>query len=87
VEEARQYSAVTLWLTFILVMMSLTFGWAAYRGFARGSTNLPLKLIAIEEFDRDSIYFWGVMAFNILASLGLAVVAVLAYVNDWGKIS
>jgi hypothetical protein len=77
---------VTLWLTFILVMMSLTFGWAAYRGFARGSTSLPLKL-AIEEFDRDSIYFWGVMAFNVWASLGLALVAVLAYVNDWGTIS
>jgi len=73
-------------MTFILGAMSLTFGWAAYRGLARGSTNLPLKLIAIEEFDRDSIYFWGVMGFNILAFLGLALAAVLAYVNDWGSI-
>jgi len=78
---------VTLWLAFILAVMSLTFGWAAYRGFARGSTNLPLKLIGIEEFDRASIYFWGVMAFNILAFLGLAAAAVLAYANDWGSIS
>ena len=78
---------MTLWLTFILGIMSLIFGWAAYRGFTRGSTNLPLKLIAIEEFDRDSIYFWGVMALNVLASFGLAVAAVLAYLNDWGEIS
>jgi hypothetical protein len=87
VEKARQYSAVTLWLTFMLGMMSLTFGWAAYRGFVRGSTNLPLKLIGIEEFDKHSIYFWGVMAFNILAFLGFAAAAVLAYANDWGSIS
>ena len=46
-----------------------------------------MKLIAIEEFDRDSIYFWGVMALNVLASFGLAVAAVLAYLNDWGEIS
>ena len=78
---------MTLWLTFILGIMSLIFGWAAYRGFTRGSTNLPLKLIAIEEFDRDSIYFWWVMALNVLASFGLAVAAVLAYLNDWGEIS
>jgi len=78
---------VTLWLTFILALMSLTFGWATYRGFTRGSTNLPLQLMGIEEFDRDSIYFWGVMGFNILASLSLAVVAVLAFTNDWGSIS
>jgi hypothetical protein len=53
----------------------------------KGSTNLPLKLIAIEEFDRDSIYFWGVMGFNILACVGLGIAALLAYLNDWGKIS
>jgi hypothetical protein len=28
-----------------------------------------------------------VMGFNILASLSLAVVAVLAFTNDWGSIS
>ena len=78
---------MTLWLTFILGMMSLMFGWAAYRGFTRGSTNLPLKLIAIEQFDRESIYFWGVMSLNILAFVGLAAAAVLAYINDWGKLS
>ena len=77
---------MTLWLTFILVAMSLTFGWSAYRGFSRGITNLPLQIIAIEEFEKDSIYFWGVMAFNILASAGLGVAAVLAYVNDWGAL-
>ena len=77
---------MTLWLTFLLAMMSLTFGWAACRGVTRGSTNLPLKLIAVEEFDRDSIYFWGIIGINILASLSLAAAAVLAYLNDWGKI-
>jgi hypothetical protein len=78
---------VTLWLTFILGLMSLTFGWSAYRGFARCSTNLPLKFLAIEEFDTHSIYFWGVLAFNILASLCLAAAAVLAYANDWGNVA
>jgi hypothetical protein len=85
VEEARQYSAVTLWLTFLLAMMSATFGWAAYRGFAKGTTNLPLRFIQIEEFDRHSLYFWGVMGINILASLSLGGAAVLAYANDWGN--
>ena len=78
---------MTLWLTFVLGLGSLNFGWAAYRGLAHGSTNLPLQLIGVEEFDRDSIYFWGVIGFNVLASLGLGVAAVLAYANDWGKIS
>ena len=78
---------MTLWLIFILALISLTFGWAAYRGFTQGSTNLPLKIVGIEEFDKDSIYFWGVMAFNIVACISCAVAAVLAYVNDWGSIS
>jgi hypothetical protein len=45
-----------------------------------------MKIIAVEEFDRDSIYFWGVMAFNILACAGLGVAAVLAYLKDWGAL-
>jgi hypothetical protein len=77
---------VTGWFTLVLALGSLTFAWQAYRGLSRGSTNLPLSLLSVEEFDRDSIYFWGIVGLNIVAALALAVAAVLVFLNDWGSI-
>ncbi len=78
---------MSLWFAFILGGMSATFAWQAYRGLSRGSTNLPLSILSLEEIERDSIYFWGVIGVNVLAALVLAAAAVLVYLNDWGSIS
>ncbi|HXG80376.1 MAG TPA: hypothetical protein VNJ05_01090 [Sphingomicrobium sp.] len=78
---------MTIWFTFVLALMSITFAWQAYRGISRGSTNLPVDIFSIEEFKRGSIYFWGVIGVNVFAALALAVAAVLVYLNDWGSLA
>ena len=73
-------------LSVVLFLAAVTFAWQAFCGFTRGSTRLPVQLLSVEQFDRDSIYFWGVMGLNILLTIVCAGLAVMAYLNNWGAL-
>jgi hypothetical protein len=71
-------------LPLIFSAAAVLFGWQAIRGLTRGSTNLPVSLLELEEFDRESIYFWGIIGMNGLLAIAFAVLGLLAYLNNWG---
>jgi hypothetical protein len=75
---------VNLGLTFVLAAISLTFAWQVYRGISKGATSLPLGLLSIEEFDRDSAYFWGIVALNGVLAIAAGAAALFLFQNDLG---
>jgi hypothetical protein len=70
-------------LAIVLVLAAATFAWQAFSALARGSTKLPISMLSVEEFDRDSICFWGVLGLNVLLAVLCIGLAVMVYLNNW----